>query len=168
MTCIRCGEPGKKTHGVHTFRRTIDGCSFVADVKVEVCSSCEEPSIPVAATLAFDRAIAIDLARRGPVTGNSFRFIRKAAGLQPVDLSRLLGVTLETVNRWEAGRREIDLSSWLVTSAIALETFGISLPMHGRIEALRGKHVEERRLDLGFSEERPRHASATAVAVVHS
>src|SRR5690349_17652022 len=119
MTCIRCGE-SETTPAVHTFRRTIGGCSFTAKAEVTACAACGEVDVPVSAIVAFDRAVAEDLARRGPVSGESFRFIRKAIPLQPIELARMLGVTIETVNRWEAGRRDMDLAAWLVVATIAL------------------------------------------------
>lgn len=147
MPCLRCGETRKES-SLHTFRRTIDGFSFVAEAEVDACARCRDVQVPVALLVAFERAVAADLARRGPVSGDTFRFLRKAIPLQPVEVSRLLGVPLETVNRWEAGRRSIDLAPWLVVATIALEAFEGPSPMFARIRALRETPSPQRVVEL--------------------
>lgn len=143
MTCVRCGETGTE-RAVHTFRRTIAGCAFTAEVAVDCCASCRHVHVPARLLLAFDRAVAVDLARGGPVSGETFRFIRKSIPLQPIEVSRVLSVPLETVSRWEAGRRAIDLASWLVIATIALETAEGPSPLLPRLHALRGPIRSER------------------------
>lgn len=143
MTCVRCGET-KKERAVHTFRRTIAGCAFGAEIAVDACTRCGHTHVPLSLLLAFDRAVAADLARRGPVSGETFRFIRKAIPLQPIEVSRMLSVSLDTVSRWEANRREIDLPSWLVIATVALDTFEGPSPLLPRLDALRGPVRSER------------------------
>lgn len=142
MTCARCGESEKNRAG-HKFQRTIAGCTFVATVEVDACAGCRDVDVPVALMLAFDRAVAIDLATRGPASGETFRFIRKAASLQPIELARLLGVPLDTVTRWDSARGEIDLPSWLVVATIALEALDCPTPIVERIRLLRRSHAAE-------------------------
>lgn len=147
MTCIRCGET-KKRSALHPFRRTIARCTFSAEATVEACAKCGEVEVPVALMVAFDRAVAADLARRGPASCESFRFIRKAIPLQPGEVSRLLDVPIDVVNRWDAGQRDVDLPSWLVVATIALETFDVPSPVLPRIGALREPTPSERVVGL--------------------
>lgn len=147
MSCLRCGETARRRI-VHSFRRTIEGCAFVAEVEVDGCTSCDDVIVPVPLLLAFEKAIAIDLARRGPATGETFRFIRKAVPLSPAEVARMLGASIDTVSRWESGRRAIDLPSWLVVATIALETFDQPSPLLGRLRAIRDAHKSERVLAI--------------------
>jgi hypothetical protein len=71
--------------------------------------------------IAFERAIAGELARRGPVCDETFRWIRKAAGIERGDLAQVLGVTPETIAGWESERRPIDRSAWLLVATIVLD-----------------------------------------------
>ncbi len=45
--------------------------------------------------------------QRGARAGVQLKLVRKAAGLKATELADLLGVTPETVSRWECGRSEI-------------------------------------------------------------
>ncbi|MCA1825504.1 MAG: helix-turn-helix domain-containing protein [Myxococcales bacterium] len=57
---------------------------------------------------AFERAITLELARRGDVGPEGFRWLRKAAGLKAVRLAEFLDVTPMQVSRWENGRKPLE------------------------------------------------------------
>ena len=133
---------------MHSFRRTIEGCTFVAEAEVDGCTSCDDVVVPVALVLAFERAVAVDLARRGPVTGATFRLVRKAIPLSPAEVARMLGASVDAVSRWESGRRAVDLPSWLVVATIALETLDELSPLLPRLRALRDATRNERVLTI--------------------
>lgn len=52
----------------------------------------------------FERLVALRLLHLGISTGAEARFLRKKAGLKAADLAAMLGVTPETVSRWETGK----------------------------------------------------------------
>jgi DNA-binding transcriptional regulator YiaG len=85
--------------------------------------------------IAFERAIAGELARRGPVSDETFRWIRKAAGLERGDLAQVLGVTPETIAGWEGERRPIDRAAWLLVAAMVLDGIEGPKPMRIRLRA---------------------------------
>src|SRR4051812_47544236 len=119
MAC-RCGA-SNRSNKAHTFRRTIGGCTFTAEVVVDACASCGEPNVPVFLIIAFERAVAVELARRGPISGETFRWIRKAAALERIDVAQLLGVSVEAIAAWEEERRPPDVAAWTVVASIALD-----------------------------------------------
>jgi DNA-binding XRE family transcriptional regulator len=135
MPC-RCGEE-KRSDRAHTFRRTVAGCTFTAEVIVDSCAGCGGPNVPAALVLAFERALAIELARRGPISGETFRWIRKAAALERTDLAQLLGVTVETIASWEEERRPTDIAAWTVVASIALDASEGPRPLRTRIRTRR-------------------------------
>ncbi len=135
MAC-RCGED-KRFDRAHTFKRTVAGCTFTAEVLVDACAGCEEPNVPAALVIAFERALAIELARRGPITGETFRWIRKAAAIERVDLAHFLGVSPEVIASWEEERRAPDVAAWTIVAAIALDTMEGPRPLRTRIRARR-------------------------------
>ena len=69
----------------------------------------------------MERAVAADLAAHGPVSGESFRYMRKVVGLTGGELAWLIGVAFETVSKWETGVREVDRAAWLVMSFLAAD-----------------------------------------------
>ena len=148
MGCFKCGAEATTKQARHSFRRTVEGFTFTAEVDVEACAECGDVVVPVPLLLAFDRALACDLARRGPVTGATLRLIRRAASLEPADLAVILGTTVETIASWEAGRRPVDHAAWLVVAAIALDALDGPQPLLTRVETLRRSANEPRSTKL--------------------
>src|SRR5690606_18665836 len=130
----RCGET-KRTSATHTFRRTVAGTTFTAETTVDACARCGEPNVPVALVIAFERAVAAELARRGPISGETFRWIRKAAALERMDMSQLLGVSIETIASWEEERRPMDVAAWTVIASLALDAIEGPRPLRARMKA---------------------------------
>ncbi|MBX3198133.1 MAG: hypothetical protein KF850_37715 [Labilithrix sp.] len=119
MTC-RCGE-SNKAPAKHSFRRTVAGTTFTATADVESCAGCGDVYVPSSLMLAFERAVAGELARRGPISDETFRWIRKAAGVERGELAQILGVTPETIAGWESERRPIDHAAWRLVAGMVLD-----------------------------------------------
>lgn len=133
MTC-RCGE-SKRSKVAHAFRRTVAGCMFTAEVEVDACASCGEAQVPAALVIAFERAIAAELARRGPISGETFRWIRRAASLERGELAQLVGASVETIAAWEEERRATDVAAWTLVATIALDAIEGPRPLRARVKA---------------------------------
>ncbi|MDF2696222.1 MAG: helix-turn-helix domain protein [Labilithrix sp.] len=119
MTC-KCGGT-TKAPAKHSFRRTVAGTTFTATADVDSCAGCGEVYIPASLMIAFERAIAGELARHGPVCDETFRWIRKAAGVERNELAFILGVSSETIAGWESERRPVDRAAWLLVAAMVLD-----------------------------------------------
>lgn len=135
MTC-RCGE-SKREKVRHAFRRTVAGTTFTADASVDACAGCGEVHVPAALVISFERAVALELARRGPISGETFRWIRKAAGLERVELAELVGISAEVMAAWEEERRSTDPAAWNLVAAMALDAHEGPRPVRSRIKARR-------------------------------
>lgn len=135
MTC-RCGE-SQRTEATHALRRTIAKITFVAEVKIDACARCREPNVPAALLIAFERTVAAELARRGPISGETFRWIRRATSLERRDLAHWLGVSVDTIASWEEERRAPETAAWLVIASIALDAIEGPRPMRTRLTAPR-------------------------------
>jgi DNA-binding XRE family transcriptional regulator len=88
------------------FRVRVSG---VASLK---CGNCGEsflrgPDLGRAQLLAGADALG-----RGLRDGQTLKFVRKTLGLRAAELGELLGVSAETVSRWENGHREAERSVW--------------------------------------------------------
>jgi DNA-binding XRE family transcriptional regulator len=93
--------------------------------------------------MAFERAVAAELARHGPVSGETFRWIRKAAALERMELARLLGVAPETIAGWEEERRPVDLATWTLVAAMVLDALEGPRPLRARLKARSGAAARE-------------------------
>ena len=70
---------------------------------------------------APQRTIARTLLDAGEASGEAFKFARKAMGIRAADLAPVLGVTPETVSRWEADKHAIDRGSWALLGLLAAD-----------------------------------------------
>jgi putative zinc finger/helix-turn-helix YgiT family protein len=115
-TCPSCGE--KKLHkGNVRLVRVVGERELTATVTGLVCDGCGESITDLRDGERFDLAIA-ELLSEAPPTGESFRFLRKVAGLRASDLARMLGLTGDTISRWENGKYAIDRAAFLVLGQI--------------------------------------------------
>src|SRR5688572_7322412 len=98
--CALCGGgPLARVESEETHR--FGGVAFAVTVPALKCPACGERYFAGADLERIEAAAARALARSGVATGAAFRFLRKTADLRAKDLAPLLGVTPETVSRWE-------------------------------------------------------------------
>lgn len=135
MKCVTCkeGEP-RATEVRHTVM--VGGRTFAAKLRADKCPACGEVFFDADTLVRFELGVAADLAEHGPVTGESFRYMRSAMGLPAADLAPLLGVTPETVSRWERGRRDVDRAAWATVGSLVLEHGRGSIELLERLRAL--------------------------------
>ncbi len=67
------------------------------------CASCNEITFTPAQSEEIDRRLAARIALIGVADGKALRFMRKQAGFKAKEFAKLIGVTPETVSRWENG-----------------------------------------------------------------
>lgn len=108
MKCIVCG--GRMAGVSETYRYEDCGLPRVILKGVEVrrCKSCGEQEVAIPNIEGLHRCIALVLAHRpSALCGAEVRFLRKFLGYSGQDFARLMGVTLETVSRWENEKRPL-------------------------------------------------------------
>lgn len=103
MKCINCGSNLKGTRGTH--RYTESGLSYVTLLNVEIreCASCGEREVVIPRLEQLHRMIARAVSRSPqPLKPEEIRFLRKWLGYSTADFALTMGVTPETVSRWES------------------------------------------------------------------
>jgi putative zinc finger/helix-turn-helix YgiT family protein len=102
--CPVCGEGRLETRQeVRKYGRGID--VTLVNVPVRRCPACGEEFLVIPAVEELHRLIAHDLARSTSRLGpGEIRFLRTYLGYSSTDFARLMGVTPETVSRWESRR----------------------------------------------------------------
>src|SRR5437899_11852975 len=152
MKKTRCPSCSKTAFQPATYaaRRDLDGRRFTADVPARKCAACGELLVSGPGMAAFERAITVELARGGDVGPESFRWLRKAAGLKAVRLAELLDVTPMQVSRWENGRKPLERRAVALVSALALEQVEGKAATRAVLEALAARKKVPRsvRLDV--------------------
>ena len=115
-TCVSCGEKTLQRGSVRLVRE-VGGREYTATVQGLVCLGCGESITDIQDGERFELAIA-ELLSEAPPTGESFRFLRRVAGLRASDLARMLSLTGDTISRWENGKYAIDRAAFLVLGQI--------------------------------------------------
>jgi putative zinc finger/helix-turn-helix YgiT family protein len=131
--CAKCGSKRvKKAQLADTI--TVGGVRFSGKVSGWRCSSCREAYFDGPALGQFEREIAHWIATEGQArVGATFRFMRKAIGMKAADLAALLGVTPETISRYETGKAEIPPTVALALGELVRDQSGTE----ARLRALR-------------------------------
>lgn len=112
MTCLECG--GKLEARKENYRYLACGLPNVTLEGVEVrrCGTCggHEVVIPRIEKLHETLALAV-VKQEARLTGAEVRFLRKYLGYSGTDFAALIGVSAETVSRWENDRETMGPSA---------------------------------------------------------
>jgi putative zinc finger/helix-turn-helix YgiT family protein len=74
-------------------------------MEVSRCAGCGQSEVAIPAVEELHKAIARTIIlKRARLVPEEVRFLRKHLGLRGVDLARRMGVSPETVSRWETGK----------------------------------------------------------------
>ncbi len=112
MNCMQCGTRMRSARENH--RYDASGLAGVTLVGVEVvrCPKCEEYEVTIPRIEELHRLIALALinkpARLAPV---EIRFLRKHLGWSGKSFAAHMGVSPETVSRWEQGQDRMGVSA---------------------------------------------------------
>ena len=111
MKCPSCGKEMRAAKKDYRYEEAGLKNVVLRDTVVYECGCGEMlPELPQVGRL--HQRIAEDLiGKQSPLTGEEFRFLRKAMGVSAKELARLLGVTTVTISRWENNKEKIGAQS---------------------------------------------------------
>jgi DNA-binding transcriptional regulator YiaG len=119
-----------------TLKRTIGGRTVSAVIPARWEPEVNDLVATAESAQAGELAIAVELARSGPIHGEAFSWLRRSLGLSARKLAEILGVRHETISRWENGAAEVDRAAWLVLGDLILDRAGAHIPMMERAERI--------------------------------
>lgn len=109
MTCEECGQ--RMTVDTHAVRRyAFGGLPHVELHGVEVarCPSCGTEDVGIPRIEQLHHVLAVHFINQTRMLApTEVRFLRKKLGLSTVDFAQCMGVSRETVTRWETGANPI-------------------------------------------------------------
>ena len=102
--CLECGTAMNSSIGPHRYSRGID--VVLQGVETRRCPECGEEEVVIPKIEELHGVISRTIARRsGHLMPREIRFLRTYLGYSSTDFANLLGVTAETVSRWERTSR---------------------------------------------------------------
>jgi putative zinc finger/helix-turn-helix YgiT family protein len=108
MTCVQCD--GKVTTKRENYRYTASGLPNVTLMGVEVrrCAKCGDHEVVIPRIEELHRVLAGAVVRRpSRLATSELRFLRKYLGYSGVEFAKVIGVSPETVSRWENGKERM-------------------------------------------------------------
>ena len=103
MLCVECGGR-TRARRKQLYHYTESGLSnlWLRDIMIYVCHRCRAEYLEIPNIRRIHRWVADQLAQKpSPLTGEEFRFLRKQMRLSTKDLAEVMGVTRESLSRWE-------------------------------------------------------------------
>jgi len=133
MKCIECGVEMVTRRENYQY----DECGLpgitILDVEVSRCAACGDTEVAIPNIEGLHRAIAEAVARKHEkLTPVEVRFLRKWLGLSGADFAIHIGVTPETVSRWEQGATAVGtvaerLLRWMVMTREPVSEYPLDL-----------------------------------------
>jgi putative zinc finger/helix-turn-helix YgiT family protein len=103
--CLECGTLMKTTRENYKYDASGLPGIVLLDVETTKCPECGEREVHIPNIEGLHRALALTIVRKKErLTPDEIRFLRKYLGLSSVDFAEHIGVSAETVSRWEQGR----------------------------------------------------------------
>jgi putative zinc finger/helix-turn-helix YgiT family protein len=110
--CQQCS--GEMTLSREAYRYAESGlpCVILKDVQIRRCPACGAQEVPLPRVAELHRAIALALVHKpARLLGVEVRYLRKYMGWSGVDFASHMGVSPETVSRWENDKETISSTS---------------------------------------------------------
>lgn len=152
--CPTCGAGIQKTQV--TEKLEVAGHAFIAMLPALKCRACDHGFVAAETLQRFELAAAVALADAGEASPDAMRFMRKSLGLKATELAALLGVTAETISRWETGNQALERRALGLVGALVKEHATGGTLVRETLEALRHPRKLKRRVELSVPAFAPR------------
>lgn len=108
MNCRNCSAKMKETTENYRYKESGLDNVMLADIKIRRCPDCGDVCVSIPGMEELHQEIACAVARKaGHLNPAEVRFIRKYLGFSGADFAKRMGVTPETVSRWESGAKPL-------------------------------------------------------------
>lgn len=130
--CPECQEPLRAAE--IDLERRVGGRVFSTRVQGLHCRACGHREADAAIEERFTLRVAEELSN--DASGESLKFMRAALHLRASELAELLGVSPETMSRWENDRRPVPRASFTVVAAMVRDALEGRTAMRDTLRAL--------------------------------
>ncbi len=137
--CPHCkSERLERLSGVSEYH--FDGVTVAVEREAETCTECGASFLSYDEMGPIEKAVCIELARHGVMTGEAMRWLRKTGiGLTLIQAGELIDMSKDTLSRQERGAVEVQRTVWLAIATLAMGKLGVRFDSMAAMEASRGK-----------------------------
>lgn len=97
----------------------------IYDAKIKKCESCDEERITAVELGKVEKRLVKILIDNQLMNGDSFRFIRKVAGINRIEVAKMLDLPVPLIIDWEKGLQKVSPSHWCdLASTVKLRLSG--------------------------------------------
>lgn len=108
MKCAECGGDQRVTGRTHRYVESGLSDVVLHGVQVRKCQKCGAEEIAIPNIAGLHRCIAAVLVtRHSALIAEELRFLRQFLGHSSKEFAKTLGVTAETLSRWENAKRDV-------------------------------------------------------------
>ena len=142
MQCDKCGS-NKLSISFLEETITIGKIIFRSVLPAKICTACGLSSFEIEMKSRFEKLVAVKLAMNGSVEPESFKFMRKIAGLSKAVLANVFDISIEIIDDWESSKTKIDWYYVALLGAIVLDKIqNNSTTTLDRLRAYRNLSIE--------------------------
>lgn len=126
---------------------------WLANGYTEGVNSEGKPMFHVENVKGLHKAIGLSLVEKDTLlTGDEFRFLRNEIKLTRKNLAAVLGISEETIKKWESGENPIQKTSDIMLRNLFLENQNMASVVRGLLEKI--NHLEKKDTEFFFKEGR--------------
>lgn len=112
MKCYSCDSEMRSERRTYHYTECGLDNVYLANVRVFVCDKCNEEELSLPCVPELHKLLAKSIvSQKQPLDGSEVRFLRKNAGLSAIRLSKIIGVSPESISRWENEKIKIKSSN---------------------------------------------------------
>ena len=139
------------------------GVRFKPRWRVLRCPADGTKVVPAKVRAAFESKAARHVATHGPMTGATLRLLRRTAGYSATALARLLGVTPESLSRWENTRQKLNVLVWVATAQLALDKLHGRSTVRKQLQAAAAVEPQHHRFEIDLRAGKRRRTKAVPI-----
>lgn len=114
---------------------SVAGTEYRVAIPAWACTQCDEVVLDGPSLVRAELTVAAELAKKGPIGPETFRFMRRAIATRAAEIARLLDVSPETVSHWENGRNAPPRAAWMLVSGLVLDAAAGETSTRERLES---------------------------------
>lgn len=148
MNCPKCGKQTQATIRDYEYKESGLKNVVLKNITVHKCKACSEILPEIRNINQVHRWIAEYLIKKpGPLTGEEFRFLRKAMRKSAKELAEYLGVSTVTVSRWENNQENLGgqsdrLLRMIYVAQPLLKSLNLENTMRGIVKLAKAKPIQ--------------------------